>query len=176
MSEYLTLNEVTDLVGFPLNSVKRYLEAHAEFLDFHKKHNRFVIHVSAVDTLKTIRSQYGQGKRFDDVNAFLKSSSIPIVITVPDESETVDGNYLINLNEEIQSIKELLKYQSLQNENLHKELLAMKHEFNMRDAESLSQLRDGMESVKDSIEETVKETAVSLESSRGFWSRLFKGN
>ena len=142
MSEsYLTLKQLVEVVDIPENSVKRYMNEHEEFVRFDKMHNRYRIHVSAVETLKTIRRLYGEGLKREAVDEYLRGSGIPVTITVDSE----EGTDLINVNEKLDSMEKMMQAQFLQNQKLHEELVTIKQELNSRDARMIKQLKDSME-------------------------------
>ncbi|MBY0224106.1 hypothetical protein [Sporosarcina aquimarina] len=190
MSEsYLTLKQLVELVDIPENSCKRYLQEHEQFLNYRKVHNRFQIHVSAVDTLKTIRRLYGEGMRKEGVDEYLNSSGVPVTITVDSE----EGKDLISINQELQEMKKMMEMQVQFNQRIAQQMEADKKEMkeafqqeiqelktiiNRQESEKVSQLRISMEESRKAVDKataTAEALAESLEAekNKGFFSRLF---
>ncbi|WP_262177755.1 hypothetical protein [Saccharococcus sp. Marseille-Q5394] len=99
---WLSLNRLFEAVDIPEKLVKVYLERHQEYFRFDEDDN---IHVSAVETLKTIRRLYGDGYRKNDVNKYLEDAGTPIAVTMDSE----EGEGLMNINHEFQEVRKLLK-------------------------------------------------------------------
>lgn len=180
---------MVELVEIPENSCKRYLQEHEQFLNYRKVHNRFQIHVSAVDTLKTIRRLYGEGMRKEGVDEYLNSSGVPVTITVDSE----EGKDLISVNQELQEMKKMMEMQVQFNQRIAQQMEADKKEMkeafqqeiqelktiiNRQESEKITQLRVSMDESKQAVEKataTAEALAESLEAekNKGFFSRLF---
>ena len=100
MSEsYLSLKQLVDLVEINENSCKRYMNDHEEFIRFDELHNRFRIHASAVETLKTIRRLYGEGYNREAVDEYLRELGLPVTITVNDK----EGMDLVSIDRKLRN-------------------------------------------------------------------------
>lgn len=100
-TDYLTLRQLVEAVDIPENTCKRYMLEHERFLDYKKVHNRYMIHVSSVETLLMIRKFYAEGLKRDAVEERLMNSDIPLTITVDEESPD-----FISYNEELTSMRQ----------------------------------------------------------------------
>jgi len=158
MSEqYLTLKQLQSLVEIPENSLKRYIQEHGEFINYDKQHNRYRIHVSAVETIKTIRKLYGDGFKKEAVTEHLLDAGVPVTITVDSE----EGKDLISVNEELQQMKEMMQLFFKKTEEDKKELLQeiaeLKQLLNRRNADEVANLRKSLEDKKGDAESREKE-------------------
>ena len=191
---YLSLKQLSELLEIHENTIKGYMLKHTEFVRFDKEHNRYRIHVSAVETLKTIRRLYGEGHKREAVDEYLRGSDIPVTITVDSED---GGKSLVNLNEEFAEMKEVVKalievvqeskneVQASRNEiqelkQLHQqEFGELKKLLNHHESERVSELRLNMkqvtEEVSASVEVLKEEVEIKLDAERkkGFFQKLF---
>ncbi len=190
MSEsYLSLKQLVELVDITENSCKRYMNDHEEFIRFDKLHNRFRIHASAVETLKTIRRLYGEGYKREAVDEYLRESGLPATITVNDK----EGMDLVSIDQEVQELKNMFRVQQenkLQmqmqfNQNLvqqmevekeelkesfHQEIGELKQLLNRHESEKISELRVSLEEVSASV------AVLKEERKKGFFHKLFNWN
>ncbi|WP_369355890.1 hypothetical protein [Lysinibacillus capsici] len=195
MSEnYLTLKQLIEVVDIPENSCKRYLQEHEDFLNYKKVHNRYMIHVSAVETLKIIRKLYGEGLKKEAVDEHLRGAGVPVTITMDSEDSTA----LVSVNEELQELKKMMQLQMEFNQRLvqqmesdkqemqekfNKEIEGLKTLLNRHESEKVEQLRLSMSKSVEEITEASKkavedmeakfEAKIEEEKNRGFFSRLF---
>lgn len=162
------------------------MNEHEEFVRFDKVHNRFRIHVSAVETLKTIRRLYGEGYKREAVDEYLRGLGLPVTITVDDK----EGTDLVSINQEVQELKNMFRVQQenmLQmqmqfnqklvqqmevekkelKEAFYQEIGELKQLVNRHESEKISELRVSMEEVSASVE-VLKE-----ERKKGFFQKLF---
>lgn len=187
---YLSMKQLTELLEIHGSTIKGYMDKHPEFIKFDKVQNRYRIHVSAVETLKTIRRLYSEGLKREDVDEYLRSSGVPITIAVDEKK----GTGLISLNKEVQELKNMFNVQQdnmLQmqmqfnqkivrqieqekkelKEAFHQEIGELKHLVNLHESERISELRLSLEEAAASVEvnkeELVADRKISL------WQKLF---
>lgn len=175
---YLSLKQLSELLEIHENTIKGYMLKHSEFVRFDKEHNRYRIHVSAVETLKTIRRLYGDGLKREAVDEYLRGSGVPVTITVDSED---GGKSLVNLNEEFAEMKEVMKalvqvVQESKNEvqSSRNEIQELKQMVNRQNSDTSEKFRLMMEAKKDTkkvAEELEKE--LDTERKKGFFQKLF---
>ena len=154
MSEnYLTLKQLVELVDIPENSCKRYLQEHEQFLNYKKVHNRYMIHVSAVETLKIIRKLYGEGLKKEAVDEHLNGAGVPVTITMDSEENSTS---LINVNAELQEMKKMMQllFQKAEDDKkvLLQEITDLKQLVNRKEADKITELRKSLEDKKGDAE------------------------
>src|SRR3954471_6788015 len=113
MNQYLTMKELKEMLPeIPENSLKRYLQEHQEYLNFKKEHNRYIVHISEIETITLIRKLYADGLKREEVNAKLEESGVPMTITFDaDENQS-----LVSVNHELTDMKKLVSFLVQQNE------------------------------------------------------------
>ena len=116
----MSLKQVSDLLGIHENTIKGYMLKHPEFVRFDKEHNRYRIHVEAIEVLKTIRKLYGDGMKREGVDEYLRGSGVPVTITVANPE---DGKDLISINESMEEMKNILQVVIQKNEADKQELI-----------------------------------------------------
>lgn len=155
---YLTLKQLIEIVDIPENSCKRYLQEHEQFLNYKKVHNRYMIHVSAVETLKIIRKLYGEGLKKEAVDEHLNGAGVPVTITMDSEE---DSTSLINVNAELQEMKKMmhLLFQKAEDDKkvLLQEIADLKQLVNRKEADKITELRKSLEDKQGEAEAREKE-------------------
>lgn len=89
---WLTVAEVSERVGIPPETVRRYITRHTLHLQVKKGHKSYQIAESCVTVFVQIRSLYADGKQADEVESALIRSGRPTVISVNETSESVNAN------------------------------------------------------------------------------------
>ena len=136
---HLSLKELVELVDIPENSCKRYMLEHEEFVRFDKVHNRYRIHASAVETIKTIRRLYGDGLKREAVDEYLRGSGMPVTLTVDSEES---GTALINVNSEVAELKSMMKLQMEFNQRLVQQMEEREKERVERERRLLQEIQE----------------------------------
>src|SRR4051812_37128700 len=186
MNQYLTMKELKEMLPeIPENSLKRYLQEHQEYLNFKKEHNRYIVHISEIETITLIRKLYADGLKREEVNAKLEESGIPMTITFDaDENQS-----LVSFNHELTDMKKLVSFLVQQNEqsrlqqnkvkeqnqDLINEVQELRNTIEeMREAQNIERERE-MEKVALLLEKLlvtqkmIEEVAISFESKRDNW-------
>lgn len=187
---YLSLKQLTELLDVHGSTIKGYLNKHPEFVRFDKVHNRYRIHVSAVETLKTIRRLYREGYKREAVDEYLRGSGVPVTITL-DNKESTD---LTSINDELQELKNMFRvtqenmmqmqmqysqklFHQIEEEKrelkevFHQEIRDLKQLVNRHESKRVSELRLSLEEAAASAE-VIKEDLVA-ERKKSFWQKLF---
>lgn len=94
---WLTVSEVSERVGIPPETVRRYITRHTLHLQVRKGHRSYQIAEGCLPVFVQIRSLYAEGKQADEVEAALVRSGRPTVITVNDAGETMNVNVVESL-------------------------------------------------------------------------------
>jgi hypothetical protein len=186
MNQYLTMKELKEMLPeIPENSLKRYLQEHQEYLNFKKEHNRYIVHISEVETITLIRKLYADGLKREEVNAKLEESGIPMTITFDaDENQS-----LMSVNHELTDMKKLVSFLVQQNEQSRLQQNKIKEQNQdlinevqelrniieeMREVQNIERERE-TEKVASLLEKllvtqkTIEEVAISFESKRDNW-------
>lgn len=194
-NQYLTMKELKEaLPEIPENSLKRYLQEHAEYINFKKEHNRYKIQASEIEKLKLIRKLYSDGLKKEEVTTKLEEAGFPVTITVEDEEES-SSTSLMNVNHELTDMKKLVSFLVQQNEQSrlqqnkireqNKQLiyevqelkqtiddLRMAHEQgNEQESEKVTTLYEKLMATQKSVEEVA--SAMEAEKSKSIWQKLF---
>lgn len=186
---YLSLKQLTELLDIHESTIKGYLNKHPEFVRFDKVHNRYRIHVSAVETLKTIRRLYKEGYKREAVDEYLRGSDVPVSIIGK------EGTDLISINDQLQELKNMfcvqqenmvqmqmqfnqkLVYQIEEEkkelkEAFHQEIGELKQLLNRHESARVSELRFSLEEAAASAEVTKAELVA--EQKKSLWQKLFR--
>ena len=188
---YLSLKQLTELLNIHGNTIRGYINRHPEFVKFHKVHNRYKVHKSAVETLKTIKNLYSNGLKREEVDDYLRDSGVPVTISVNDKKSTSFST----INEEVQELKNMFNVQQenmLQmqmqfnqklvhqiedekkelKEAFHQEIGQLKQLVNRHESDRISELRASLEEAAASVE-VIKEELVA-EQKKSLWQKLFR--
>ena len=186
MNQYLTMKELKEMLPeIPENSLKRYLQEHQEYLNFKKEHNRYIVHISEIETITLIRKLYADGLKREEVNAKLEESGIPMTITFDaDENQS-----LMSVNHELTDMKKLVSFLVQQNEQSRLQQNKIKEQNQdlinevqelrniieeMREVQNIERERE-TEKVASLLEKLlvtqkmIEEAAISFESKRDNW-------
>lgn len=185
--KWLSVADISEKIGVPPETIRRYIRSHGVHLKIKKVHKRYVIHSESVTVFKQIRELYSDGKTVDEVEQSLVDKGISMTFTVIDDT---DKPMTVSVADELQAIKD---QQTTFNEMLLKEVREQK-EFNKLLFDKLEEQRvyiveqqayiddrldkrDRLliESIRSSLE-VKKEMAVTKEQQekKGFFSRLFQ--
>ncbi len=184
--DWLTVSDVSDRIGVPVETLRRYLRNHGIHLKVKKVHKRYLIHADSVTVLKQIRDLYSDSKNLDEVEQTLSNRGIAMNVTVQtDDEESVT----VNVADELKAIKEALAKQQGFNqirEEQHKEtqqvlgqVLAKLGQLESQVEESLNESQKRMNEYVRLIEESNQaklETAAATQTEvkkKGLFSRLF---
>jgi DNA-binding transcriptional MerR regulator len=180
-NEWLSVADISEKVGIPVETIRRYIRSHGVHMKVKKIHKRYVIHNESVTVFKQIRELYADGKNVEEVEQTLSSRGIPLTVTVKNDD---DKPMTVNVADELQQIKQALEEQSKASEEqkeFNKLLLERLEQQDRYIKESLeSRDRALMESIRSFQEEKQAriEVAASVEKEekkKGFFSRLFGG-
>ncbi|MBT2688632.1 hypothetical protein J7I93_10585 [Bacillus sp. ISL-47] len=194
-NQYLTMKELKEaLPEIPENSLKRYLQEHAEYINFKKEHNRYKIQASEIEKLKLIRKLYSDGLKKEEVTTKLEEAGFPVTITVEDEEES-SSTSLMNVNHELTDMKKLVSFLVQQNEQsrlqqnkireqnkqlIHEvqelkqtidDLRHAQEQGNEQESEKVTSLYEKLMLTQKSVEEVA--SAVEAEKSKTIWQKLF---
>ncbi len=194
-NQYLTMKELKEaLPDIPENSLKRYLQEHAEYINFKKEHNRYKVQASEVEKLKFIRKLYSDGLKKEEVTAKLEEAGIPVIITVDNEEESTSTS-LMNVNHELTDMKKLVSFLVQQNEQsrlsqnkireqnkqlIHEvqelkqtieELRRAQEQGHEKESEKVTSLYEKLMATQKSVEEVA--SAVEAEKTKSIWQKLF---
>ncbi|MRX57071.1 hypothetical protein HMPREF3291_00200 [Bacillus sp. HMSC76G11] len=175
-NDWLTVADVSEKIGIPVETIRRYIRNHSHHLKVRKLHKKYQLHDECVTVIEQIRELYSDGKSIDEVDRSLAASGVQLTINV--EPEEHDRN-------------------RERDDRIEKQLLAMKtqleqqQEFNHRLLERLDQqqkyidnrLEDRDRKLMESIRQLQEEKKARLEAAasqeeeqtvkKGFWGRLF---
>lgn len=98
---WLTVSEVSDRVGIPPETVRRYITRHTLHLQVRKGHRSYQIAEGSIPVFVQIRSLYADGKQADEVESALVKSGRPTVITVNETQELVNESVNANMAESL---------------------------------------------------------------------------
>ncbi|UOE55341.1 hypothetical protein [Cytobacillus oceanisediminis] len=194
-NQYLTMKELKEaLPDIPENSLKRYLQEHAEYINYRKEHNRYKIQVSEIEKLKFIRKLYSDGLKKEEVTAKLEDAGIPVIITVEDDEESSTTS-LVNVNSELTDMKKLVSFLVQQNEQSrltqnkireqNKQLIHELQELKQtiedlrmaqeqgyeKESEKVTSLYEKLMATQRSVEEVAG--ALEVEKSKSIWQKIF---
>lgn len=187
-SDYITLTEADNLTGIPKESIKRYMHAHDDFINYKKDGRVYYISVESIEALKQIRQYYNAGFRKERVSELLQNEGHPVTITFNDENEA--GKSIANVNEEVQEMKEMLFQQMQVNQKLVQEVTSLKEyirqdmkkeiqqeirqEANARDKKVMEKMDKHLQETKEARKEKEEiASALEEEKNKGFWQKLF---
>src|SRR3954463_14990640 len=147
MNQYLTMKELKEMLPeIPENSLKRYLQEHQEYLNFKKEHNRYIVHISEIETITLIRKLYADGLKREEVNAKLEESGIPMTITFDaDENQS-----LVSVNHELTDMKKLVSFLVQQNEQSRLQQNKVKEQ-NKHLIHEVQELKDTIEEIRQTL-------------------------
>lgn len=193
-NQYLTMKELKEtLPEIPENSLKRYLQEHAEYINFKKEHNRYKIQAAETEKLKFIRKLYSDGLKKEEVNAKLEEAGIPVTITIDEEESS--STSLTTVNHELTDMKKLVSFLVQQNEQsrlqqnkireqnkqLIHEVQELKQTINdliearefghEKESEKVTSLYEKLIATQKSVEEVA--SAIEAEKSKSIWQKLF---
>jgi len=172
------IGEVSELTKIPHQTLRRYISKHGHHLSTKKQGKSVLVSDESLETIKTIKSLYDDGKVTEEVDSYLTSNGVTMTITIPDESEK-----MVRVD-----IREVLVQQQSQIESLHEKLdeqIKINHEQSEINKQVLQEVRNTQEWQKTRDEnlvgmlrelmETKKQIAVSQEPEtqrKGWFSRL----
>jgi DNA-binding transcriptional MerR regulator len=177
-NEWLSVADISEKVGIPVETIRRYIRSHGVHMKVKKIHKRYVIHSESVTVFKQIRELYADGKNVEEVEQTLSSRGIPLTVTVKNDD---DKPMTVNVADELQRMNE--RYERLENKFDERErFFEEKFQQQQRHIDESLKKRDRalMESIRSFQEEKQVriETAASVEKEekkKGFLSRLFGG-
>lgn len=178
-NEWLSVTEISEKIGIPVETIRRYIRSHGVHMKVKKIHKRYVVHDESMTVFQQIRELYADGKNVEEVEQTLSNRGIPITVTVQvDDDESVT----VNVADEILGLKRMLEEQKKFNEdqmNFNKQLLERLDQQQIYIKESLEK-RDQilLESIRTVQEEkkALLEIAAAQEGNKnrkGFFSKLF---
>lgn len=111
-NEWITVSEVSQKSGIPVETIRRYIRIHGHHLKVRKLHKKYHLHDECVTVIDQIRNLYAQGKNVDEVDQALSNAGVPLTITV--ESNVHDShehderleNILIEMQEKLDQQQE----------------------------------------------------------------------
>lgn len=156
---YLTNADASEVTEIPVATMKRYMQNHADYVDYKKVNREYRVRESSLEVLKYIRSLYESGKRQDEVNECLVNSHFDKFIFVDEEKEE---SSLVILNNEVKSLKDMLKEQG--------EYMKVQSEYLKAQNEQIQELKQAIEDrdnrlyeYLERLENKVDEPAIELE-------------
>jgi DNA-binding transcriptional MerR regulator len=168
---WLSVSDVSEKVGIPVETIRRYIRSHGVHLKVKKVHKRYVVHNDSVTVIKQIRELYADGKNVDEVEQTLSNRGIPMTVTVKMDN---DYSMTVSVADELKRMNERLEEQ----QNFNKQ----QSEFNRLLIEKLENqeryIKDSLEKRDQVLIESLRESAAAREGEKkkGFWARLFGGN
>lgn len=181
-NEWLSVSDISEKIGVPVETVRRYIRNHGVHLRVKKIHKKYEVHSGSLDVFKQIRELYADGKNIQEVEQTLSNRGVPMTITVnvhDDESMTVSvADELQRMNDRLEEQekfnKEQAEYNTLLLEELKNQREEMKHQIKALgeklDLAKVETLRTMIEDRKEIVETAA---SVEEEKKKGFWSRLF---
>lgn len=182
MRNYLTIAEISEQVGIPNSTCRRYLTSFETFFIVKGGSRLKKYEQQAVDVLKRIKQLYEDGQDTNEIHSVLVNE-FPLVINGDEQQEGTNKQQTavstLATSEDITEIKTALEQQrqfSEQQQEFNKMLLQKLNEQNEYIKESLErrdqQLLESIRQLQEQKQQAQLEVATS-QHKRGFFSRLF---
>ncbi|MES5943924.1 MULTISPECIES: MerR family transcriptional regulator [unclassified Bacillus cereus group] len=81
-NEWITVSEVSERSGIPVETIRRYIRTHGHHLKVRKLHKKYHLHDECMTVIDQIRNLYAQGKNVNEVDQALSNAGVPLTITV----------------------------------------------------------------------------------------------
>jgi DNA-binding transcriptional MerR regulator len=181
--EWLSVSDISEKVGIPVETIRRYIRSHGVHMKVKKIHKRYVVHGESLTVFKQIRELYADGKNVEEIEQTLTNRGVPMTVTVQlddDEPMTVDvadelkrmnDNFEGKYQEQAEQIKLLAELVKKQQAYIDEKLEKQEQRSEQRHQVLVESLKTSMELRKSLIEAAA--TKVEEEPKKGFWARLF---
>lgn len=157
---WLTVSEVSERAGIPVDTLRRYIRVHGVHLKVKKVHKKYQIHEESMNVLQTIRELYAGSKNIDEVEQALSNKGIPMTITVETEN---NERMTVNVSDELKEIRQALEEQrnfnkllleqlETQQSRMDKQQAYIDERMNERDKQLMQGIRSIQEQKRLSIE------------------------
>lgn len=177
-NEWLSVTEISEKMGIPVETIRRYIRSHGVHMKVKKIHKRYVVHNESMTVFQQIRELYSDGKNVEEVEQTLSIRGIPMTVTVQVDN---DESMTVNVVDELLELKRMLQEQKNFNneqvnfnnqllERLDKQQTYIKESLEKRDQLLLESIRSVQEEKKALLEIAA---AKESEKKKGFFSRLF---
>lgn len=198
MMEWLSVAKVSEQVGIPPETVRRYINRHSGHLQVKKGHKSYQIAESSVSVFVQIRTLYGEGKQADEVDKELDRSGRPTIISVNAMNESVNvdvaialaaldsklnaiASMLMNVDERLKESEQYRESVNQDMNNIREQFIIVNQEVAVTTEKLSDRIADIQNSLSDEIRKGQKETSEQLEQissrvetyskpRRGFWS------
>jgi hypothetical protein len=113
--KWVSVAEINEMLGIPVETVRRYIRCHGGHMNVEKVNNRYMIHNDSVKLIKDVSELYAGGKTLNEVEHTLSSAkadplttpmapnedeSVPIQHTVSNEDESVPIQHTVSNEDE----------------------------------------------------------------------------
>ena len=88
--EWLTVTEVSEKLGIPSETIRRYISRHGINLYVRKGHKSYQIGEISLDTINQIRGLYGEGKQADEIDDILSRGNTTSIIEISEDKLNTD--------------------------------------------------------------------------------------
>jgi len=202
MMEWLSVARVSEQVGIPQETVRRYITRHHGHLQVKKGHKSYQIAESSIPVFVQIRRLYAEGKQADEVDKELDRSGRPTIVSVNGPGESMNVEVAVSLAAldskmnaivaMLVNVDERLKASEQHRDAINEDMKVIREQFvnvNNEVAATTEQLTDRIvavqHSLSDEIRKSQQETSERLEQvlsrvetygkpRQGFW-RWIKG-
>ena len=94
--EWFTVTEVSEKLGIPNETIRRYISRHGMNLYVRKSHKSYQIGEVSLETLNQIRRLYSEGKQADEIDEVLaRGNSTTIVEMISEDKVKTDKDMMV---------------------------------------------------------------------------------
>lgn len=108
---WLTVTELSERIGIPDATLRRYIRHHGHYLKLRKRHKSYLVADESVEMLIKIREAYASGSNIEGVEDTLYASGAPTIVTVT--ADDSGDRATVNV---VKSLSDLQKTVSEQND------------------------------------------------------------
>lgn len=95
--EWLSVADVSEHTGVPVEAVRRYTRSHGIHLKVKKVHNWYLVHSESVAVFKLIRKLYSDSRNVEEVEQILSYRGVPMTVTIEnDDDEPITVSMAMN--------------------------------------------------------------------------------
>lgn len=89
MMEWLSVTQLSERLGIPPETIRRYINRHSVHLYFKKVNKSYYIAETSIDVLLQIRNLYGDGKQSEEVEKALDRNGVPMSVNNESDLDNV---------------------------------------------------------------------------------------
>ena len=171
-TEWLSVADVSECTGVPVETVRRYIRSHGIHLKVKKVHKRYLVHNESVAVFKQIRELYSDSKNVEEVEQILSSRGVPMTVTIENDD---DEPMTVSMADELREIKKALIQQQQFNQDLLEELKRQKNYIENSIEKRDQRLIESLRVIKNENHEANLEIAPRKKKS-GIFQRIFNKN